>query len=449
MPDPTNHRLLHPRNTNGGDHPGAAATAGGHTAPMDPHPHTDRRQRGPLWPAVAWLVVIALVTLVPRGGGGSTTSDICIFCGHRGLADFVLNVGLFIPLGAALALRGVRFGTAAAAGLLLTLGIELAQMTVIDGRDANVGDVLANGTGAVLGWCLWARGLPFIRRTRGGGSWPALVAGGLVMTLLLGALQLFRPAFTDATYYTQWAAEFGNMGRFTGEVRASRIGPLSLDGPPWRIERSDSVRRLLERGATIEVDIVGDTVPWGPAPIFSIYDDHQREILMLAQYDRDLAFRYRLLASRLRFDSPDLRGWGVLAGVDRPGTVRLVVRRDGRTWCIGAGNAVRCDLGFTPGDTWMLLYAPDWLDAPLRAAVSMAWLMALFVPVGAFVGRRRTAALVATLAVAGLIAGPWATGFMITPVRELFAAVLGILLGARVDPTRMHNRPRGAWPGGG
>lgn len=394
---------------------------------MERQPGTPRR--GPLWPALAWVAVIAVVTLTP-GGGGGTVTGLCIICGNRGLADFLLNVGLFIPLGAALGWRGMRFLTTAAVAVSFTVFIEAAQLSLIPGRDSNPGDVVANSVGGALGWWLLVKNPPLAARAGARGSSPALIAVSLAVSLLTGGLQLMRPVFPDGTYHTQWAADFPHMGRFTGEVLSSRLGPLTLDGPPWGIERPDSVRELLLRRAPLKVRVVPDTVSWGGAPIFSIFEERTGEVVMLAQFDSDLVYRYRVLGSRLLLDQPELRAWNLLEAIEPGRATTLTVRPDGRGFCLGAGTREQCGLGFSPGDTWMLLYAPDWLDPPLRRVVSALWVLVLFVPAGAFVRGRGTAALSVTLAVAGLALGPRLTGFPLPPVMELVCAAVGLGVGS-------------------
>jgi glycopeptide antibiotics resistance protein len=67
------------------------------------------------------------------------------------LAVTVLNVLLFVPLGAALALRGVSVGRTVLAAIALSATVELAQLLVVSGRTTSVDDVLLNTAGAWLG----------------------------------------------------------------------------------------------------------------------------------------------------------------------------------------------------------------------------------------------------------------------------------------------------------
>ena len=61
------------------------------------------------WVLAAVVLVIAVMTLLPTYGTPGDTRY-CLLCGERGLADFISNVVLFGPFGAALALRGATLG---------------------------------------------------------------------------------------------------------------------------------------------------------------------------------------------------------------------------------------------------------------------------------------------------------------------------------------------------
>jgi glycopeptide antibiotics resistance protein len=61
------------------------------------------------------------------------------------------NVLLFVPLGAALAFRGLTRRRSALIGLAFAATIEAAQYFVVPGRTAAVDDLLLNGLGVVLG----------------------------------------------------------------------------------------------------------------------------------------------------------------------------------------------------------------------------------------------------------------------------------------------------------
>ncbi len=97
------------------------------------------------------LILIARLTLKPLGDSLPTHFDVCLLCGSTGTANFLLNVVLFVPLGIGLRLSGMRRWTAWTLALLLTATIETLQFYVVPGRDSDLGDIVANTLGGVIG----------------------------------------------------------------------------------------------------------------------------------------------------------------------------------------------------------------------------------------------------------------------------------------------------------
>jgi glycopeptide antibiotics resistance protein len=118
--------------------------------------HLSRVYISPLWlrssraiAMVATLVILAL-TLTPAGHGGTEPFSFCFACESRWLADGILNVLLFAPLGFFLAVGFGKWRTTVAFGFLLSGTIELLQ-TMIPGRDPSLSDVVFNTLGTTLG----------------------------------------------------------------------------------------------------------------------------------------------------------------------------------------------------------------------------------------------------------------------------------------------------------
>jgi len=369
-------------------------------------------------------VCIAVATLTPGNGGSNTT--LCLFCGQRGFADFLSNVVLFAPLGLALALiRGSMF-KAIAAGALFSIGIEAAQVAIVYGRDANIGDVLANSLGTAAGWMLAATRDHWVSQTAAGTK----VAGwtATVLTALLVGLWLFTPALPDVAYYLQWTARFGDMEPYEGRVLSSRMGPLNLAGPPWRIPQVDSVRALIESGAPAEISFVAGPPPSGQAPIVSIGDIHGREVLFIGANGTDLTHRYRTRADEWKLDRGDLRMPGALRDVVPGSEVKLVLKAGRDNYCYQIGPRSDCGPGFTVGDTWGLLMSPDW-SGRAQFLMQMLWLFCLFLPSGFLAGAVRHALLAAAALTGVLVAGPYLIGFAVTPALQIAVAIAGVSSG--------------------
>ena len=115
-----------------------------------------------------WLLLTSLATVWlftqhnPYGGSGRVVvlnpfDDLRVAAQTTGrYRDIVVaNVALFVPLGIALAWRGVRFTRAVLIGTVISVAAEVVQYVSAHGRVAQTGDVLVNVAGVVIGWGLF------------------------------------------------------------------------------------------------------------------------------------------------------------------------------------------------------------------------------------------------------------------------------------------------------
>ncbi|WP_233548793.1 VanZ family protein [Clavibacter lycopersici] len=120
-----------------------------------------RRQAAVL--LLAYVALIGLVTLTPdsvdRGVYPYLMRGV-LFAQHHGIPGLrysmieeVANVAMFVPLGmlGVLAFGTRRWWVVVLAGTALSASVELAQGAFLPARVASVTDVLANGTGALVG----------------------------------------------------------------------------------------------------------------------------------------------------------------------------------------------------------------------------------------------------------------------------------------------------------
>lgn len=364
-----------------------------------------RARRIRLLTAVAAAVVLA-VTLLPGRPSPASPGGACLVCGHFAATDFLLNVALFVPLGFAPALRR-RWP---ALGLWLALAglsgaIEAVQL-LLPGRYSSLSDVVANAAGAGLGILLArSRG----RWLPGGGAPVApafrVAAGGAAGLAFLATALVLQPSLPRSTWYGQWAPELGHYETYGGEVREVRIGDRPL--PPARLAARESVRSELRAGVPVEVAFAGGPAPDGVAPVFAIYDDGQREVLMVGADGGDLVLRVRRRAADLRLKAPQVRLPGAAPEPGREAVARAALR-DG-TACLESGPAGTCDALAAPGRGWSLLFGPAPRSLPARG-LDAAFAALLLVPLGLWWRRDRAGLAGAGLAAAGVALATFAGG---------------------------------------
>jgi hypothetical protein len=229
------------------------------------------------------------------------TPTFCVFCGPLGGVDFTLNVILFVPLGASLRWTTGRWFTAVIIGAATTLIIEALQWRVVAGRDAAVGDLIANTLGTALGAWLAVRSRQWLTATgpkaRNLGARFGLGTAGL---LLLSAV-LLVPTEPRLVQYVEWAPVDPNTDPFEGRLLAATLNGRDL-------KPMDAVQSLWTpdgRRATMSVR----AVLRGPPP-----ESRRHAILLrvanpieagftLAQRAQDATFSTHLWAARLRLRS--------------------------------------------------------------------------------------------------------------------------------------------------
>jgi len=247
--------------------------------------------------------------------------------------------------------------------------------------------------------------------------------------ILLGGLALFHPSPPDSdTYYMQWRMRFRNMDVYEGEVLSSRIGPLSLRG--GRIAETDSVRSMLFTEPLVVEGIAGPP-PRRTAPIISIYDREQRQVMLLGARGEDLVYRYRARGDRFLVDRVTVRVADAFAGLSEGEPFRLDWRADARGYCLELDQTRRCGHGLTVGDTWSIVHFIDRPPAE-RAVIQAIWLWMAFIPGGLAVATPLSLAGATVLAAGTLLAGAPLLGFAVTPLHQVLGAALGLVTGAIV-----------------
>lgn len=399
--------------------------------------------------------LILALTLPPQGTRGMEGLDFwCVVCGTGGASGFLLNVALFVPLGLAAARPGGGSSgvlVALAAGLLLSGSVEAVQLAV-PGRHTALGDLLANGLGAGLGGVLSVTAGSWLRPGEEAPRGLAAAWGAGAAFLLLGTAWALAPALPESEYWAQEAPDLAHLERFPGEVYGACAGDLPLSAGRLSREGRDELIGILRRGPRLSAEVrLGPPTP-GLAPVVSVYDGEQREVVLLGQDGGDLVFRLRRRANGLGLRSPALRAAGLLAGREAGRRLDVEVRPSdsgrgegggaeprGAGLCLRAGEESRCGVGHRAGRGWRLLLAADvgdglgrWLDG--------AWIALLFLPLGYWAGPRWEWRLGVAAAGCALVAAPAAGPLLPAGAAEAagMAAGLGagLLLGRLPPPTR-------------
>jgi VanZ family protein len=398
----------------------------------------------------ASLAVIALATLLPASRQ-PVASHFCIVCGTLGGVDSILNVLLFVPLGVGLALYGVPAKRAILMLSVLSILIETAQLLVIPGRDATIGDVLTNSLGGALGFAGSRHARAWLSPSPRNAVWFLVGWAAVWLTIQATSSFAFAPSLPVSQYYGQLAPSLGDLAVFQGHVLTARVGGVAI--PNNALADSRSVQRLLLHGATVGTTVISAEPTRDIAPIVRVADAEQREMLILAQNDVDLLFSIRFGAAALRvrpplFVLPEVFPSAGLA--EDPSTADTIalsgqyvpheVRMSAQT---GAATSVSI-VPLTASLGWTLVLPWQWFIEGSRAEhlVSWIWVACLIVPYGYWAActrhpRNRDVAwpsvLVWPAGVAmlcgGLAVAPYAFGLSATPISEWAAAVAGLLLG--------------------
>ncbi|MBC7791107.1 MAG: VanZ family protein [Anaerolineae bacterium] len=429
-----------------------------------PTPHV--RWRG-LAITIASLLAIGFATLLPEPGQ-SMRQHSCLVCGSFGGVDAFLNVLLFLPLGIGLALSGIAGRRALLAVCGLSMVIETAQFLVIPGRDSTLGDVITNTIGGALGFGLVRYSLILLRPTPRIAT--ILTIGWSATWLSIQSISSygFAPSLPDSRYYGQIARAIGKLALFEGRVISARVDDVAI--PNWAFADSRPIRRALLNGAPVVAMVIAAGPTRGMAPIVRVADAEQREIVVLAQQQRNLLFGIRTGADVLRLRRPmfALRNAFPSGDVDDGPIATDVLRLSGRYFAgevtMSAQTALATRHRREPVTTslgWTMVLPFNWIIEGTHEefVVSCIWTASWLIPFGYWAGRMAADSTAAGIArhwrlvflvllpvAVGLIMIPRAFGLPAASLSEWLCGLAGLIVGGalatRVTGGNESHQPR-------
>jgi hypothetical protein len=389
------------------------------------------RSRAGAWLLAGSLAAILAGTLSPGptlGYGGISW--------RPQLPDLLRNLLLFAPLGAALALRGLRRGPTVLLAAALSLAVESAQLFV-PGRSPALFDVIGNAGGALAGHALagWAARwrAPSVRAAARLCAASALAAGGV----LLGGAAALAPAPSAGPIFAHLPPYWGNLERFRGQLIEASLAGIPLTR--GRVPDPGALRRALAGDHVLRLVLRPGTPPRRLSGIFALTDGAQHTLALVGIDGEDLVYRLRTRADALGFGPIQLRAAGALAGVAPGEPLELRFERRGRRVELVVGGGRRAQLAFGLGSGWRLLVPRLALPRAGERALDAAWIALWLLPVGWFARRTPAAALALALVFAAAAAAPALGPVLPAGASDAGAALLGF--GAGVVAGRRARAP--------
>ena len=393
--------------------------------------------------AVAAVAFVAVMTLQPAAGPPTPLPFICLFCGSLGGVDFLLNVILFVPLGLALYHVVGSASKTFVAGVAYTLLIEVLQWRFIPGRDASLGDLVANSAGTVVGIMIARLGVHALHAT---GRLARRLAGAfaiIVSIVVFLTSALLQPVGVRHGQAVQWKVSRQNMDDFKGDLQSVSLNGRELVAAQWVGPRQ--FQDPTTGAVNLKVVIGGRVEPSNRQSIIVRLANYLEEGLYLGQWRNSVVLRTHQVAELFRFRPLLVALDGALSapGVSEgdKGPIAIEAMSDTRTIFLSTagspGTTVRrsVGLGWTLILPWDVAVTPRWLFA------NIVWLGAFVLPVAFFTfrARRHQAAPGAlswwplVLAVATIAALPPSFGMSGLSAAEWLGVAVGTALGSGLE----------------
>ena len=377
------------------------------------------------------LLFIAAATLTP--GSPATSASVpacfwCALCSDTAGADAAVNVWLFVPLGAALALGGLQMSRAVVLGCVASCAIEASQHFGWPvGRVASVGDVITNSCGTLMGAFLATHRATWLRPTpRVAARLSFAYATALALLFVCSAWALGRDYDAPTRPIRSTLSFTPGFGWFHGKILTAAYdsAPFShtSDGPVI-------VSAAATRVVSARVTVAGVDGRPGFVPLLYVHAATANEAhVMIGERAGDAELQVQLRARRLKLAQPALVLANAFSAVgDSVRELRAEVSSSNWRLFEQHGSTERShSLTLTLSTAFTLFQTVVQLWEPSGVFVMLCSLPLLFVPLGYFVsqtfGAHRAAAMTTATAVE-LQTSP-------LPVRDAALSASALVVGA-------------------
>lgn len=395
---------------------------------MRPDNRNDAPYRQVLLGRIVAVVAVGLIggiTLSPSAAA-SASPWWCLWCGPRGSLDLVLNIALFGPLGLGLALAGWPAGRAIVTGFLVTVTVEVLQYVLIPGRDASLGDMIANTLGTAAGVLAWRLvPLAFQPQPREALRLAVLGLAGWLTFILLSYLAL-QPSQLDGWWFGQLAPTRPGWAHYDPPPVNPRVGDIPIQWSSYR--NTSPLRERWLGGDSLFVGLGASEPPPSFAPAVALFATRSRALLRVGQSNDALVVWLRRRASDWGFSSPTYSLPGALPADTI--TAAWVTLLPGS---LAFGTSLReRRIGNTPGWSWTIILPGRPVLPPWTIAIVCVWIA---VPVAMLLfwagrsGSRTTVVATVLLVTAGWAMLALLLGWSVAGVAEWLGVVLGLAAG--------------------
>ena len=387
--------------------------------------------------ALAGLLLIAGTTLIPlpqQRAAAAATPLWCLVCGDYGGVDVLNNVLLFIPLGVGFRLLGVRTARVVLLGALLSLGIELLQLTAITGRDASLSDVVTNTVGSWAG-AIAGKHLDRLLFPKARDAMFLALAGGLAWLGVQAATAvLLRPWAPDAIRGGAWARTIPGRTPFDGKVTAATLSGVVI---PNHLTPAPQLGSSVRRGdVRLDVRLLSGSRSAIWSPVVEVLGTGGR-VLSLEAVGGDLAFQPPMHSARLRLRRPALRlgkALPAMSGVPLQLTARTGGDTISASWSVAGGPVFRSLQVLGPSLGWSLITPFRYAFGPEVRWVTGVWIAGWLAAIAYWSAARRardavTASSLTLLLLTGLAIVPAVFGYPSSHWSEWLAGVTGVGIG--------------------